>query len=105
MKNIHYKDILCYETASISDCTHLIVRDDQYIRIIRKQNPHSTMATRKSNKRRESRLTLLRYLHTNRKTLGKNDRLISGFCLQAQQVSVGVKAVVDRAIKERTSIH
>jgi len=38
------------------------------------------------------------------KNLGKNDRLISGFCLQAQQVSVGVKAVVDRAIKERTSM-
>ena len=38
------------------------------------------------------------------KNLGKNDRLISGFCLQAQQVSVGVKAVVDRAIKEKTSM-
>ena len=38
------------------------------------------------------------------KTLDKNARLISGFCLQAQQVSVGVKAVVDRAIKERTSM-
>ena len=38
------------------------------------------------------------------KTLKKNDRLIGGFCLQAQQVSVGVKAVVDRAIKERTSM-
>lgn len=38
------------------------------------------------------------------KTLEKNDRLIGGFCLQAQQVSVGVKAVVDRAIKERTSM-
>ena len=38
------------------------------------------------------------------KNLGKNDRLISGFCLQAQQVSVGVKAVVDRAIKENTSM-
>ena len=38
------------------------------------------------------------------KTLEKKDRLISGFCLQAQQVSVGVKAVVDRAIKERTSM-
>ena len=38
------------------------------------------------------------------KTLDKSDRLISGFCLQAQQVSVGVKAVVDRAIKEKTSM-
>jgi len=38
------------------------------------------------------------------KNLGQNDRLISGFCLQAQQVSVGVKAVVDRAVKERTSM-
>ena len=38
------------------------------------------------------------------KTLDKSDRLISGFCIQAQQVSVGVKAVVDRAIKERTSM-
>ena len=38
------------------------------------------------------------------KNLEKSDRLISGFCLQAQQVSVGVKAVVDRAIKERTSM-
>ena len=38
------------------------------------------------------------------KTLDKSDRLISGFCLQAQQVSVGVKAVVDRAVKERTSM-
>ena len=38
------------------------------------------------------------------KTLDKNARLISGFCLQSQQVSVGVKAVVDRAIKERTSM-
>ncbi len=38
------------------------------------------------------------------KTVRKNDRLISGFCLQAQQVSIGVKAVVDRAIKERTSM-
>jgi 2-phosphoglycerate kinase len=38
------------------------------------------------------------------KNLRKSDRLISGFCLQAQQVSVGVKAVVDRAIKEKTSM-
>lgn len=38
------------------------------------------------------------------KALDKNARLISGFCLQAQQVSVGVKAVVDRAVKERTSM-
>lgn len=38
------------------------------------------------------------------KTLEKSDRLIGGFCLQAQQVSVGVKAVVARAIKERTSM-
>lgn len=38
------------------------------------------------------------------KALDKNTRLISGFCLQAQQVSVGVKAVVDRAVKERTSM-
>ena len=38
------------------------------------------------------------------KTLDRSDRLISGFCIQAQQVSVGVKAVVDRAIKERTSM-
>jgi len=38
------------------------------------------------------------------KNLEKSDRLISGFCLQSQQVSVGVKAVVDRAIKERTSM-
>ncbi len=38
------------------------------------------------------------------KTLDKSNRLIGGFCLQAQQVSVGVKAVVDRAIKEKTSM-
>ena len=38
------------------------------------------------------------------KTLEKSDRLIGGFCLQSQQVSVGVKAVVDRAINERTSM-
>ncbi len=38
------------------------------------------------------------------KTIDKSNRLIGGFCLQAQQVSVGVKAVVDRAIKEKTSM-
>ena len=38
------------------------------------------------------------------KTLDKSNRLIGGFCLQAQQVSVGVKAVVDRAVKEKTSM-
>ncbi len=38
------------------------------------------------------------------KTLEKSVRLIGGFCLQAQQVSVGVKAVVDRAVKEKTSM-
>ena len=38
------------------------------------------------------------------KTLDKSNRLIGGFCLQAQQVSVGVKAVVDRAVKEKNSM-
>ncbi|SUZ90705.1 uncharacterized protein METZ01_LOCUS43559, partial [marine metagenome] len=38
------------------------------------------------------------------KTLDKSNRVIGGFCLQAQQVSVGVKAVVDRAVKEKTSM-
>ena len=38
------------------------------------------------------------------KALDKSNRLIGGFCLQAQQVSVGVKAVVDRAVKEKTSM-
>ena len=38
------------------------------------------------------------------KTLDRSDRLIGGFCLQSQQVSVGVKAVVDRAVKENTSM-
>ena len=38
------------------------------------------------------------------KTLEKSARLIGGFCLQAQQVSIGVKAVVDRAVKEKTSM-
>ncbi len=38
------------------------------------------------------------------KTLDRSNRLIGGFCLQSQQVSVGVKAVVDRAVKEKTSI-
>jgi len=38
------------------------------------------------------------------KTLDKSNRLIGGFCLQSQQVSVGVKAVVDRAVKEKTSM-
>ncbi len=38
------------------------------------------------------------------RSLDKKDRLISGFCLQSQQVSVGIKAVVDRAVKERTSM-
>ena len=38
------------------------------------------------------------------KTLNESNRLIGGFCLQAQQVSVGVKAVVDRAVKEKTSM-